>query len=105
MENKLIALIVEGSFSDHRKALTGRAAEHDVDIFFAKARADPDVIAGETDNAGADGLAVREISLVGGAVDRVNFHGRRNIESRLLESERHASRASEEVYSNGSCHH
>ena len=72
---------------------------------FAKARADPDVIAGETDNAGADGLAVREISLVGGAMDRVDFHGRRNIESGLLESERHASRASEEVYSNRSCHH
>lgn len=102
VEHELVPGVVQRPLADQRKSLTGRAAEDDVDRPIADARPAADGIAGQTDDAGANRGRVGKVELVNRAVNRIDLDRRRNVEARLLESERQTARAREQVDADGS---
>ena len=101
MEHELVAGIIQRPLADQRKALTGRAAEHHIDLPVAEARPLADSNAGQIDDAGAKRGRVGKIELVNRAMNRIDLDRRRHVEARLLEAERQTARAREQVDAEG----
>src|ERR1035441_684959 len=95
--NERVPGVVERAFADHAEALARRTAEKNVHRTIADARMVADELAVDLGYAAADGRAVREIKLVGRAVDRVVFDGCSHVESGLLEAETHPARPCEQI--------
>ncbi len=77
--------------------MAGRPAHDDVDRPRAKSRAPADLLPREFAHVLADHLSLGEVKLVNGGVDRVVLDCGSDIEPRLLEAEREAPSASEEI--------
>jgi hypothetical protein len=100
LADETIARIVEHALPDHRETLTGGAPENDIDAPIAQAGSDADFAALQTFDRTGDDTAMGKVELVRGAMNGVDFDGRSDIETRLLEPKAHAARTGEQVDSN-----
>ena len=101
MMNQLIAGIVESTFPDHGETLAWRTTEYDIDIRPADTGQTPDLFAVNGGHTPANGRTIWKIKLVNGTVNGIDLDRSDNIESRLLEAERHPPGPGEEINSDG----
>ena len=87
-----VARVVQRAMADQGETLAGRTAEHAVDGPFADSGRVPDLgrrqVVDRTRNHGGAG----KIEMVNGAMNRIDIHGRNDIEPGLLEPEAQSAR-------------
>lgn len=101
--HKPVPGIIQNAMPNHREALAGRTAKHDIDMVAGpKPSRLADFFSGQPHNASREHPAFREIELVHCGVDWIDFHSGSHIETSLLEAKAEATRSAEKVYANRS---
>ncbi len=90
LPHERVAGVVKNSLPYEGEALTRRAAEHNMDRLLLESGRGPDFCSARRGHALADGGAMREVVLVGCAVDRVELDRRNYVEAGLLKAQAHS---------------
>jgi hypothetical protein len=94
---QLIPRIVEYTLTHQRESLTWRPPEDDVYGPPSDLSGLPDLDPRKPDDRADEQCSIRKVEVVDGSVDGIELDGGGNVESRLLEAERHPSGTSEEI--------
>src|SRR5690606_1704187 len=94
--NERVPRIVEDAFANHREALAGRAAAH-----YGNRPLDSgglaDRVPGQIGDGAGDHRTLRKVELMDAGVDWIDFNRGGDVETRLLEPERHSSGSCEQI--------
>jgi|GEM_PF-6680855 len=85
VENEAVARVIEDTLTDQRKSLAGRSAKYAIDLAITQIRKPAYILTCEVRNGTWNDGSVREVELVHGTVDRIDFHGGSHFETGLLE--------------------
>jgi hypothetical protein len=103
--HKLITGVIQVPLPDKGKPLAGRTAKDYSDTSAADACGSADFSGGQTDDRPYDGRRLREVEVVSGGVDGVDFNRSSNVESGLLEAEGESASAGEKINSERAVSH
>ena len=88
-----VARVVQRAMADHGETLAGGAAEHAVDGPAADRGRSPDLGRRQVVDRTRDHGGIGEVEMVNGAMNRIDIHGRDDVEPGLLEAEAQPARA------------
>ena len=101
MKDERVPWIVQDAMANERKPLARRSAEDHVDLATVDTSGATNSVTVQFGQVTADHRRVGEIEFMDSSVDRVVLDSRRNIESGLLDAERHAARTRKEIDGEG----
>lgn len=101
MQDKLVARIVQRTLSDQGKTLARRATENHINLGIDEIRAASNIVVSDVYNTATNRPCLREVVLVSGTVNWIDFDGSGNIETSLFKAQGQAAGTGEQVNPDG----
>ena len=100
-QDTLIVRIVQRALSDQGKTLARRATENHINLGIDEIRAASNIVASDVYNTATNRPCLREVVLVSGTVNWIDFDGSGNIETSLFKAQGQAAGTGEQVNPDG----